>query len=289
MLPVAAARVRSAGRGVRMQAAPAPPTMAPPAHRAAQARRSVAVLTDRAAPAPPSPRMLRLRVAARRNPPSAPCRLPARHRRRLRVRHRGNLRNAPVRPLRHPSDRLARQPRSVNGSASVPGSRHLQPQHHQARRPLQLRLQRLSPHRLRHRPSSGLPQARPARPMRSARPGRVTRSARIASAPVTSVPARMLPPRPLPRRRLHRPLPQPPLQHPRLRRLRQRLRQHGRSRLRPLPRLRRPQRELNRRHLHRPRRHLSRQRLPQPSRWTPPASASRTCAASVVSAVRAAG
>lgn len=290
---VAAAKVRSAGRAARMPAAPARPRNAVLVRREAQARRSVAALRDRAVPVRPNPRMSRLRVAARPNPPSGPRRSPAPHRLRPRAR-RSRLPLSEPSHLRRPSDRLAPLPRSANGTgivppASVPGSSPLPPKHPQARQPRQLRLRRLSPQHLRPRPSSGLPQARPARPMRSGPPGRVTRSARIASAPVTSVLARMRPPRPLPPRLPHLRRQQ---QHLRLRRLPQRLRQPALLRLPPLPQPRHLQREPSRRHQLRPHRlrlHLSRQRLPPPSRWMPPASGSTTCAASAGSVVKAAG
>lgn len=282
-----------------MRAAPVLPRTAARVHRAAQARRSVAVPTDRAAPAPPNPRMLRRRVVARRRPPSGPFRPPAPHRLRLRARRSRLPQSAPSLRPRRLSARPARLPRSANGiaivqpaSASARGSSRLRPKRLRAPRLPPLRLRRLSRTHLRPRPSSGLPQAPHARPMRSAPPVRVTPSDRTVSAPVTSAPARMRLPRPLPRRRLHRLLQQLLLQRLRLRPLRQRRRQRGPSRLRPLLRPRPPQREPSRRHqprLLRARLRLSRQRLPRPSRLTLPACASRTCAASGGSVGRAGG
>jgi hypothetical protein len=292
--PVAAARVRSADRVAKMRAAPAPPRMVGRALRAAQARRNVVVLARRAALAQLNPRMPRLRVAARHSPPSGPRRPPARHRPRLRAPLRGHPQSARSLPPRRPNAPPARPPRSAKGTAivrlvSVRDSNRLRPKRRLRRL---LRLRQLSRQRRQPQPSSGPPLGRLARRMLNAPPGQVTPSDRTVSVPVTSAPARMRPPRPPLRRRPHRPLPQLLRLHPLPPHLRRQLRQRGPSRLQPLPRLRRPQREPSRRHqprLHRPRLRPSRQRLPQPSRWMLPASASRICAANAGNVVKAAG
>ncbi len=280
---VADARARSAGRVDRMRVAPEPPRSVAHARRAAQARRNEAAQMHRGAPAQPIPRMPRRHAAARRSPPSGPRRPPVQHRPRLRA-PRSRLPQSGISlPPRRQSVRPARLPRSVNGSANVPVSNRLPPERRPARR-----LRRLSRLHLRPRPSSGRPRAHPVRPMRSGQPGQVTPSDRTASVLATSVLAGTHLPRPQPRRLPRRPLPQRPLQHPLLRRLHLLRQQRGPSRPRqPLPLLLR-QREPSRRHPHRARPHLSRQRLPRPSRWILPASASKTCAASGGSVVRAA-
>lgn len=277
MGPVAAPRAKSAGRAAKMPAAPVHPRNAAPVRREAQVRRNVVAPMDRAAPAQPIPRMPRLRGGARRSQQSGPHRLPAQYRLLPPARQSRLPQNVPGLPPRRRNDRRARHPKS----ASAHGRRHLPPEHRRARRLRQLN----RPH-LRVQPSSGLPQALPDRPMRSGRPVRVTRSDRTASAPVTSVLARTHPPRPQPRQFLRLPLQR---QRPRLRRLRPLHRQRAPHRRRQHPLLLPRRREPSRRHQHRPRRHLSRQPLPRPSRWILPASASRTCAASGASVVRAAG
>lgn len=259
---------RSAGRAARMPAAPAP-------------RRS-AVSARRAAPAQPNPRMLR--GAARRSLPSGPHRRPGRHRPLRRVLPSRLPQNAPVLRPRHPSDRRARLPKSVNGIAIAPppiasalGSSRLPPKHRQARQP-----RRLSRPHLRPRPSSGLPQAPLARLMQSAPPGRVTPSdlTATASAPAISVPGRTHPPRPQP--------PRLPRQQP-LRRRHQLLRRRGPSRLRQLLRLPLQRGPSPRLQPHPSRLNHAVRRHQRPSRSTRLASASTTYAASAGSAVKATG
>lgn len=288
--PVADVRVRNAYRVARMRAAPALPRSAVSARPAAQARRNVAVPTRHAAPARPNPRMLRLRVAARRNPPSGPRRPRVRHQPRLHARRSRLPQSARSLPPRRPSALPVRPLRSANGTgivrpASVRGSNLPQPKRRQARR-----LRQLSRPHLQPRLSSGLPQAPRGRPMQSAPPVPVTPSDRTGSAPVTSVPARIRPPRPQPRRRPHQPRQRLHRRHPRLQHLRRRRRQPGPSRLRQLPQLLPPQRApCLRLRLHRSRPRLSRQLLPRASRWMRPASVSRTCVAIAASVAKAAG
>jgi hypothetical protein len=271
-----------------MPAAQVPPRHPVNAPRAEQGRRNAAVPMVREAPVQPlrkrRPRLL-AHAATRLSRPSAPPRPPERRPPCRLVRHSRLLQNAPShRPMHRDVNSVPRR-KSVSGlqtgrQRSVPGSPHLR------QRPLRP----LSPQRLLHRLSSGLPQAPLAQVMPNARP--VLRMPNAPTVSAVSAPVRTPRPRPQPRR-----LPPLPLQrqHLLLRLLQSRhlqLRQRGRSlsrrrQLRPLrqrePSLRRQSRP------HRVRLRLSRLLLPRRSRWMRPVSGSRICAASAVNAVKAVG